>query len=138
MGEMSSESRRMLNALCSSPGSYSTASAAQLNELMETTGGTIMVRGRLRNIEVKQLSPDVFKVTSGKCVFEDRFRPKPLDTTEIDIVFDGPPSHESGRFVEVERTSDQHGMNVGEWIKRDDGYWALRMRIPTEDIKGVS
>lgn len=55
--------------------------------------------------------------------------------TEIDIVFDGPPSHEAGRFVEVERTADQHSMNVGEWVQRDDEYWVLRLRIPTEDIK---
>lgn len=32
----------------------------------------------------------------------------------MDIVFDGPPSHESGRFVEVE---DDQGRSrqVGEW-----------------------
>jgi hypothetical protein len=44
----------------------------------------------------------------------------------IDIVFDGPPSHESGRFVEVE---DAQGKSIkfGEWVKRDDGYWALRI-----------
>jgi hypothetical protein len=44
----------------------------------------------------------------------------------IDIVFDGPPSHESGRFVEVE---DEHGasIKVGYWVQRGDGYWALRL-----------
>ena len=49
--------------------------------------------------------------------------------TFIDIVFDGPPGHESGRFVEVE---DETGKSIrlGEWVKRDDGYWALR--IPRE------
>ena len=43
----------------------------------------------------------------------------------IDIVFDGPPSHESGRFVEVE---DQTGKSIrfGDWVERDDGYWVLR------------
>jgi hypothetical protein len=45
----------------------------------------------------------------------------------VDIVFDGPPSHESGRFVEVENESGV-SVNVGEWIKRDDGYWALRIK----------
>jgi len=44
----------------------------------------------------------------------------------IDIVFDGPPSHESGRFVEVEDASGK-SIKFGEWIKRDDGYWALRI-----------
>lgn len=46
----------------------------------------------------------------------------------IDVVFDGPPSHESGRFVEVE---DMQGrsVRVGEWIDRKDGYWALRIPL---------
>lgn len=44
----------------------------------------------------------------------------------IDIVFDGPPSHESGRFVEVEDASGK-GVSIGEWIHRPDKYWALRI-----------
>ena len=43
----------------------------------------------------------------------------------INIIFDGPPSHESGRFVEVE-TDDGKSINAGEWIERD-GYWVLRI-----------
>ena len=42
----------------------------------------------------------------------------------LDIVFDGPPSHESGRFVEVE--VDGKGVGVGAWVHRPDGYWTLR------------
>lgn len=44
----------------------------------------------------------------------------------IDIVFDGPPGPTAGRFVEVE---DEFGasIGVGEWIERDDGFWALRI-----------
>lgn len=52
----------------------------------------------------------------------------------INVIFDGPPSHESGRFVEVE---NDHGESIraGEWIKRDDGYWALRFdEIPQQAI----
>jgi hypothetical protein len=45
----------------------------------------------------------------------------------VDIVFDGPPSHESGRFVEVENDKLQ-SISFGEWIERDDGYWVLRIR----------
>lgn len=44
----------------------------------------------------------------------------------INIIFDGPPSHESGRFVEVE-TDDGKSISVGEWIEREDGLWALRI-----------
>ena len=48
---------------------------------------------------------------------------------QIDIIFDGPPDHEAGRFIEVE---DRYGcsISVGEWLKLErDGhtYWALRL-----------
>jgi hypothetical protein len=35
----------------------------------------------------------------------------------INIVFDGPPAHEGGRFVEVE-TDDGHSMSIGHWLER--------------------
>lgn len=44
----------------------------------------------------------------------------------IEIVFDGPPSHLSPRFVEVEYPADT-SVRVGEWIDRGNGYWALRL-----------
>jgi len=44
----------------------------------------------------------------------------------IDIVFDGPPAHESGRFIEVENPEGA-SVRVGEWIEREDGLWALRI-----------
>jgi hypothetical protein len=67
-----------------------------------------------------------------------------MDVTKyIDIVFDGPPSAESGRFVEVE--NDQGAsITVGDWIeptcKADhthdgqacDQYW--RLRIPCDEF----
>ena len=46
----------------------------------------------------------------------------------IDIVFDGPPGPVAPRFVETERPNGQ-GVNVGEWIMRDDGYWVLRLLV---------
>jgi hypothetical protein len=46
----------------------------------------------------------------------------------IYIVFDGPPSHESGRFVEVE-DEQRHGLGPSatgaDWAQRDDGCWTL-------------
>lgn len=45
----------------------------------------------------------------------------------IDILFDGPPSHESGRFVEVNNMMGA-SISIGEWIEREDGLWALRIR----------
>lgn len=44
----------------------------------------------------------------------------------INVIFDGPPGPEAGRFVEVE-TDDGESICVGEWIERPDGYWALRI-----------
>jgi len=46
----------------------------------------------------------------------------------INVVFDGPPSNKSGRFVEVE-TDDGKSISIGEWVERKDGYWALRITI---------
>lgn len=46
--------------------------------------------------------------------------------TAINVVFDGPPGPESGRFVEVE-TDDGKGVGIGQWIERADGYWSLRI-----------
>ncbi len=40
------------------------------------------------------------------------------------IRFDGPPDHESGRFVEVEL--DGASVRLGEW-KQDGDYWVLVM-----------
>ena len=51
---------------------------------------------------------------------------KEFETVPINIVFDGPPSHESGRFVEVEDDSGR-GIKCGEWSERPDGFWALRI-----------
>ena len=43
---------------------------------------------------------------------------------ELRIVFDGPPSHEGGRFVEVEDASGK-GIRAGEWRERPDKLWEL-------------
>lgn len=53
------------------------------------------------------------------------------DQKYIDIVFDGPPAHESGRFIEVENPAGA-SIRVGEWVERVDGLWALRIpQLPT-------
>ncbi len=54
-----------------------------------------------------------------------------LDATPlIDIVFDGPPGPTCGRFVEVE-DAEGCGLKRGEWVERDDGFWALRLPDPS-------
>lgn len=49
-----------------------------------------------------------------------------MSDTYIDIVFDGPPAHESGHFIEVENPEGA-SIRVGEWVEREDGYWVLRI-----------
>lgn len=43
---------------------------------------------------------------------------------DLHVIIDGPPSHESGRFIEVE---DSKGASVdaGDWRDRGDGTWEL-------------
>lgn len=55
----------------------------------------------------------------------------------IDVVFDGPPGPQSGRFVEVE---DDEGRSIkfGEWIQRRDGYWILRFRLSGSTVAPAS
>ncbi|WP_165692597.1 hypothetical protein [Mycolicibacterium fortuitum] len=50
----------------------------------------------------------------------------------IDVVFDGPPGPEPGRFVEVENDKGA-SVRVGDWLERPDGNWALRIY----DVPGV-
>lgn len=60
--------------------------------------------------------------------------------TTVDIVFDGPPGPESGRFVEVESPPGV-GIKFGQWVRRDDGYWVLRFpyQVPfsLDEMKGT-
>ena len=47
---------------------------------------------------------------------------------KIRIVFDGPPSHESGRFIEVENEHGE-GMSLGGW-KQEGEFWYLEFPNP--------
>jgi hypothetical protein len=44
----------------------------------------------------------------------------------INVIFDGPPGPEGGRFIEIE-TDDGRSICIGEWSRRHDGNWALRI-----------
>lgn len=50
-----------------------------------------------------------------------------ITTKYVDIVFDGPPGPVAGCFIEVE-DENRRSISFGEWIKRDDGYWVLRIK----------
>lgn len=65
---------------------------------------------------------------------DDAFRKENKDLKTgrmIHVVFDGPPGAQSGRFIEVE-DEEGNGLNVGEWMKRKDGYWVLVLNIVKE------
>ena len=49
---------------------------------------------------------------------------------KIRVVFDGPPSHESGRFVEVENERGE-GLSFGEW-KQEGEFWYLEFPNPAQ------
>ena len=54
----------------------------------------------------------------------------------VNIVFDGPPGHEAGRFVEVENEKGQ-SIAFGEWIEYQQGYWALTFENPTDRLNAL-
>lgn len=68
--------------------------------------------------------PDVVARQLYPLVLTDLPQQAPTEQKYLDIVFDGPPGPQSGRFVEVER--DGQSVKVGEWIERGD-YWILRI-----------
>lgn len=45
----------------------------------------------------------------------------------VDILFDGPPEHVSPRFVECEENGKS--INLGTWVEREGGMWALRIEV---------
>lgn len=53
-----------------------------------------------------------------------------------DIVFDGPPGPEAGRFVEVESATGK-SIRFGEWVHSPDGYWALRIITESDLLKNL-
>lgn len=59
--------------------------------------------------------------------------------TAINIVFDGPPGAQTGRFVEVE-DDDGQSLSVGEWVPYGDsqpGWWKLRIsELPYRPVVG--
>lgn len=58
-----------------------------------------------------------------------------LSRETVDVLFDGPPSHESGRFVECE---DGQGKSIraGEWSQRGE-YWVLSIPTHAADARAL-
>lgn len=59
----------------------------------------------------------------------DREKEDPVPVVrDLQIVFDGPPGPESGRFLEVEDGTGR-SVSAGKWVQRADGHWALQLRV---------
>lgn len=61
---------------------------------------------------------------------------QPSTHKPVRIVFDGPPSHEAPRFVEVE-DADGAGQRVGEWKPYKEGFWTLGFFVEAEYHKAA-
>ena len=44
---------------------------------------------------------------------------------ELDVMFDGPPSHEAGRFIDCHNAQTGEGVHWGEWLDNGDRSWSL-------------
>lgn len=47
------------------------------------------------------------------------------ENKHVDIVFDGPPSPDGPRFIEVEDATGK-SFRLGQWVERPDGKFAIR------------
>jgi len=52
----------------------------------------------------------------------------------LNIIFDGPPGPEAGRFVEVENDFGE-SIRAGEWSENGDGTWTLRIKEMPAAVK---
>lgn len=55
----------------------------------------------------------------------------------IDILFDREPGHDAPRLVDVLDASG-HEIAIGQWIRRPDGLWALRIAMILPNSCGES
>lgn len=66
------------------------------------------------------------EIDMARRVYVEALLAHPPDADGVDIVFDGPPGPEAGRFVEVENANGE-SIKFGKWVERPDGYWVLRI-----------
>ena len=91
--------------------------------------------------KINDLALDAIRAApdAGKAPTDSDPQPDAEGKGAINIVFDGPPGPEAGRFVEVE-DDDGHGIKVGEWIQRENGCWNLHIttaKQPALDVQAV-
>jgi len=89
--------------------------------------------------KVRTATLDGYRETAKRIGKRHTPQPDAAGKGAINIVFDGPPGPEAGRFVEVE-DDDGHGIKVGEWIQRENGCWNLHIttaKQPPLDVQAV-
>ena len=79
---------------------------------------------KMDNTPISKLCRQNAALEAEVAKLRERHASPKLTCSAINIVFDGPPAHAAGRFVEVE-TDDGRGINAGEWIEKPDGMWIL-------------
>lgn len=85
---------------------------ADVPDLKQTNGWSFQVRDFRR-------AKNALDALARRSILE-----QPEAAGSLHVLFDGPPSHESGRFVEVEDDSGK-SVRAGEWVERSDGLWDL-------------
>ena len=78
---------------------------------------------------------DSYAETDAIAAWNARLSADAAPVEAVHVVFDGPPGHDAGRFVECE-TPDGRSFNAGEWHERSDGFWELRIKCapPSSDV----
>jgi hypothetical protein len=60
--------------------------------------------------------------------------PENYDFIVADVLTRAAAAALTGRFVEVEDEAGR-SVDVGDWIERDGGYWALRIQTPSPSVE---
>jgi hypothetical protein len=121
--------------LCGIMSDAESAPAKQANETWADAAGRwsyayadAMLHAR-QNSSPKGLNPELDAAVERA---EKAERELASATKVVRVIFDGPPSHESGRFIECE-DEQGHGIKAGEWKELDNGLWELAIRARTTE-----
>lgn len=80
--------------------------------------------GKVPQLVIDELRESYRVAADYSGAFNDAAPTAPSVQRSLHIVFDGPPSPDSGRFVEVEDASGR-SVRIGAWRERADGLWEL-------------
>lgn len=104
------------------------AIVARLRELAfaVTEGPEALAKEGTISIPPRPLRDADLVLSTAADMLDQEAAPQPSPVAALNIIFDGPPGPEAGRFIEVE-TEDGRSVCAGEWSQRPDGHWSLRI-----------